>query len=60
MLFSKVCRCPQHGILPFGKLGQAWLFSLSGSEEIRIIVALEIGVQLGIRGKPRHLLLLQR
>ena len=60
MLFSMLCLCPQHGISPYGKLGQAWLFSLSRSEEIRIIVALEIGVQLGIRGKPRHLLFLQR
>ena len=58
MLFSMLWLCPQHGISPYGKL--AWLFSLSGSEEIRIIVALEIGVQLGIRGKPRHLLFLQR
>lgn len=60
MLFSIVCCCPQHAKLPYGKLGQAWLFSLSGSKEIGIIVALEIRVQLGIRGKPRHFLFLQR
>ena len=35
MLFSMLCLCPQHGISPYGKL--AWLFLLSGSEEIRII-----------------------
>ena len=51
MLFRMVCCCPQNGNLPNGKLGQAWLFLLSGSEEIAIIVALEIRVRLSIRGK---------
>ena len=58
MLFSMLCLCPQHGISPYGKHMENW--AKPGCFRSQDQRKSEIGVQLGIRGKPRNLLFLQR
>ena len=65
MLLNMVCCRPRHAESPCGNLGSfgpgVVVFVVRPDhEEIRIIVALEIGVQLGIKGESERFVVFTR
>ena len=60
MLLNMVCCRPRHAESPCGNLGPAVFVVRPDQEEIGIIVALEIGVQLGIKGESERFVVFTR